>query len=118
MNAPPVAGATASLGIIPSWQFSDDPAVNPVTWNPHLKIPEGMSQSSIQPFHPDIPQSGDANLQGLGITMANWMQPAAAGAGISGVFDSFWWTHRKWIAIGAISLLGIGIALFATKVLR
>jgi hypothetical protein len=106
------------LGLIPSNQFSHDPKVNPELINPYLQFPAGMNQLTIQPLQSNYPTSGDANLQGLGVTMANYLPPAAAGAGISGVFDSWWWTHRKLIAIGTVSIVGVGIVLLATKVLK
>ncbi len=119
-----------ALGIIPQWQFSQDPAVN-YNLNPVMTFPPGMNQLTVQPINNVVP-SGDRDLQGLplfrrtsrngvrglGITMANWMKPAAAGAGISGLFDSWAWTNRKWLVMGGLGLLGIGAALVATKVLR
>lgn len=36
------------LGIIPTWQFSGDPAVNPHI-NPFMTFPPGMTQSTVQP---------------------------------------------------------------------
>ncbi len=147
-----------TLGLIPQWQFSHDPAIN-FNLNPHLMFPAGMNQLTVQPIN-NVVQSGDRDLQGrrlgarswfgakrgtcppgcaplrdgtcecydvartpsamngLGITMAEWMKPAAAGAGISGVFDSWWWTNRKWLAFGAIGILGLAVAGVATKVLR
>lgn len=139
------------LGIIPQWQFSQDPAVN-YNLNPHMAFPVGMNQLTVQPINNVVP-SGDRDLQGLGartswwgkrystcppgcaplatggcdcadasrtmnglgITMASYLQP---GAGVKGVFDSWWWTNRKWIAFGAIGVLGLAVAAVATKVLR
>lgn len=37
--------------MVPSWQFSMDPAFNPKI-NPHVKYPEGWSQMTIQPQGP------------------------------------------------------------------
>ena len=105
------------LGIIPDYQFSSDARENPYLINPHMKMPPGMTQLTVQPVGPYV-NSGDANLQGLGVTMANYMKPAASGAGISGVFDSFWWQKRKWLAIGIVATLGLGIAALAVKVLK
>jgi hypothetical protein len=99
------------LGIIPSWQFDPNPAHNPML-NPHLVMPAGMDQLTVQPT------GGYPTNNGLGITMAAYLPPAAAGAGISGPFDSSWWKNRKWLAVGVVSLLGIGTAVFAAKVLR
>jgi len=41
----------AGLGIIPSWQFSMDPAVNSKL-NPFVSFPAGMTQTTIQPLGP------------------------------------------------------------------
>jgi len=35
-----------------------------------------------------------------------------------GLFDSAWWTNRKWIALGVLGSLGVGAAVIATKYLR
>ena len=59
------------LGIIPTYQFSSDPAVNPFGVNPHVQFPEGWNQMTVQPVGQYI-QSGDQQLQGLGY---NWWQP-------------------------------------------
>lgn len=48
------------LGIIPAWQFSMDPSVNPKI-NPAVKFPAGVYQTTVQPLGPYY-QGG----QGLG----------------------------------------------------
>jgi hypothetical protein len=53
----------AGLGLIPSWQFSMDPAVNPKI-NPFVKFPEGVFQTTVQPLGPYF--SGMNGLNGLG----------------------------------------------------
>lgn len=108
-----------TLGIIPQWQFSQDPAVN-YNLNPNLTFPVGMNQLTVQPIN-NVVASGDANLQGLGITMADWAnKPVAVPGGVAGlaVFDSWWWNNRKWIAFGALGILAIAIGAVATKALR
>lgn len=104
-----------SLGIIPSWQFSQDPAVN-LNLNPHMTFPVGMNQLTVQPIN-NVVASGDSNLQGLGITMARYAQPGVGVKGL-GFFDSWWWNNRKWVAFGALGALGLAVAGVATKVLR
>lgn len=104
-----------ALALIPSWQFSEDPAVN-INLNPHLTFPPGMNQLTVQPINNVVP-SGDANLQGLGITMASYEQRGVGVKGL-GVFDTWWWNNRKWIAFGALGVLGLVVAGVATKVLR
>lgn len=105
-----------TLGIIPSWQFAD---TNPPNFNinPHLTFPVGMNQLTVQPINNVVP-SGDANLQGLGITMAQYATPGVGVKGLRGVFDSWWWRNRKWVAFGTLGALGLAVAGVATKVLR
>lgn len=45
-------------------------------------------------------------VEGLGITMANWMQPRADLRGID-MFDSWIWRNRKWLVLGGLGLLGL-----------
>lgn len=104
-----------SLGIIPSWQFSQNPAINS-NINSHLMFPVGMNQLTVQPINNVVP-SGDSNLQGLGITMAQYATPGVGVKGLA-IFESTWWKNRKWLAFGALGLLGLGAAAIATKVLR
>ena len=103
------------LGLIPQWQFSQDPRVN-FNLNPHLTFPVGMNQLTVQPINNVVP-SGDTNLQGLGITMAQYTKPGVGVKGL-GIFSTWWWNNRKWIAFGALGVLGLAIAGVATKVLR
>lgn len=39
------------LGLMPSWQYSEDPTVNPKI-NPHVIYPDGMYQTTPQPAYP------------------------------------------------------------------
>lgn len=88
------------LGMIPSWQFSDDPAVNSRI-NPHVKFPPGWNQMTVQPVGTYI-QSGDPSLSGLR----------------GGFFDSWLWTNRKTVGVGVFGLGLLGIAALAAKILR
>lgn len=105
-----------TLGIIPSWQF--DPS-NTINMNQHLTFPPGMNQLTVQPINNVVP-SGDANLQGLGTPMATWLQPAVGvpRKQLGNVFTTWWFTNRKWLMIGAASILGVGAAVVAGKVLK
>lgn len=105
------------LGLVPSWQFSQDPAVNP-NINPYLVFPPGMNQLTVQPINNVVP-SGDANLQGhFGTPIATYLKPAVGVPGLGNIFTSWSWTNRKWIAVGVASLLGVGAAILGAKVLR
>lgn len=43
--------ARTNLGLIPAWQFSQDPAINPKI-NPTVKYPAGVYQTTPQPLYP------------------------------------------------------------------
>lgn len=102
-----------ALALIPSWQFSGDPAVN-ININPHLQMPAGMTQTTVQPIAGSIVASGDAQ---LGTPMARYL-PKAVGVPGLGFFNTVWWQQRKWLALGLVGLLGVGGLLVAGKVLR
>jgi hypothetical protein len=102
------------LGLIPSWQFSMDPAVNPRI-NPHLVFPVGMNQLTVQPINNVVP-SGEAQ---LGTPIATFLQPAVGvPKQLGNIFTTWWWNNRKWLAVGVASLLGVGAAVVAGKVLK
>ncbi len=88
--------AREGLGLIPAWQFSSDPAVNPKI-NPHVQFPEGWTQTTVQP------------------TGAFWQPPTV---NLGGVFDSWAFTHRKWLVIGGLLLALTGAAVGAGKILK
>jgi len=122
------------LGLIPDWQFSEDPAIN-IKLNPHCKIPGDWTngQRTIQPLS-YVPQriQGDplactngqapccpglpcTSLTGLGITKARWIDPPH---GLGFGFDSWAWTNRKWLVIGGVALLGLAVLGGAGALLR
>lgn len=90
-----------ALALIPTWQFSDDPAVN-YNVNPHVKFPAGVTQSTPQP---------------LGTPIVQRMRPPVGVPGL-GFFNSTWWVQRKWLALGAIGILGLAAGALAVKTLR
>lgn len=85
---------TRGLGLIPDWQFSSDPAVNPKI-NPHVVYPDGVTQTTVQPigqFWNPAPVNLQPQLSGLG-----------------NVFDSWAWNNRKLLVLGGVGLLGVGL---------
>lgn len=89
------------LGMIPDWQFSDDPAVNRRI-NPHVVFPAGWNQMTVQPVGTYITSGDPAALSGLR----------------GGFFDSWIWTNRKSVGVGILGMGILGIAALAAKVLR
>lgn len=87
------------LGLIPDWQFSMDPTVNPKI-NPFVKYPSGVFQTTPQPLYP------------------YYQGPELQGLGIDNPFDSFWWKNRKPIVIGTLALLGLAIVGGASAILK
>ena len=69
------------LGFIPDFQFQADPFPLP-----------SAAETSLG-FVPSW------QLSGLGA-------PADTA---NAVFDSFWWRNRKWLALGAVAVLGLGV---------
>lgn len=84
------------LGLIPDWQFSADPAINPKL-NMHVVFPDGVTQTTVQPIGP-------------------FWQPAPAQLG--GMFDSWAWTNRKPLVIGGVGLLGLALFFGASALLK
>jgi hypothetical protein len=126
----------AGLGLIPDWQFSNDPRIN-ININPHVKIPSEWpyGQRTVQPLNyfvqgasgdplavtngltvtPDAqPMVAGARITGLGITRARWM-PAPHGLGM---FDSWAFRNRKWLVVGGIGLVGLAALAGASVLLR
>lgn len=91
-----------ALGLIPSWQFSLNPNINPNV-NPYMTIPAGWAtQSHPQPLPPV------AGLSMLPMAPTPGGLVTSTGLGISNPFDSWWWQHRKHLAIGGAVVLGLG----------
>lgn len=95
-NDPPavgVPGATgvAGLGMIPSWQFSDDPAVNPKI-NPHVVYPEGMYQTTVQPVGPYFNSVMDLKGVGLGdavTALPTWYRVLAIASSAASAYHGY-----------------------------
>lgn len=77
------------------------------------------------------------HLDGLGITRARWAAPPSGLGltrarwttgphlarneqlqGITDLFDSWWWRNRKWLVLGGVGLLGLGILGLAGTLLK
>lgn len=56
-------------------------------------------------------------VDGLGITMANWLPPRAGLRGVD-VFDSWAFRNRKWLVIGGVGLVGLAVLGAAGAILR
>ena len=87
-----------NLGFIPAWQFNMDPAMNPQVTD--MQFPEGMTQSTTQPTGPYLGGMGD---------------PIDT---VNAVFDSWWWRNRKWIVVGTIAALGLGVVGGISSILK
>jgi hypothetical protein len=97
------------LGLIPSWQFSQDPVQNP-NLTPYMQMPPGMYQTTLQPVGPYMTGMG-----GLGDGMSFGEMSTAeilfgilstASAAISGYHgykrnDSLGW-GLAWFALGGL----------------
>lgn len=126
------------LGLIPDWQFSADPAVNPMA-NPHVSMPAGMYQSgTVQPVYgpnntfalagtridrspplcwkSDMSGLGPCRGGGLGYVMIDerpsWDKGTAWSQSL-GFVESWAWRNRKGIVLGALgiaALSAVGLA--------
>ena len=111
-----------ALGLIPSWQFSPNPNVNP-NITAYMQIPAGWrSQTHPQPLPPvagptvTLQQSSGFDCRtGLGCLP---MAPTPAVLGISNPFDSFWWRHRQAIVIGGAAVAGLAVLAGLATLLR
>lgn len=104
-----------NLGLIPNWQFSADPSINPFL-NPHVSMPDGWTQAyTVQPYGASmapiaVPQPSPlygANFGGspqLGYLMIDRPPPQLAGGVTSWV-----WEHRKGVALGVVGLVGLAV---------
>ena len=115
------------LGLVPAWQFSSDPKIN-ILINPHVKIPPNwpMGQQTVQPVgyvshlthgDPLAVTDGLTQMNGLGITRASWQQPRAD-LGALDIFDSWAWRNRKWLVLGGLGLVGLGVLSGVGAILR
>lgn len=89
------------LGMLPAWQYSNDPAINyKISTSPGMVYPDGVYQTTVQPIGPYY----------------NPPQPPLQG--FRGPFDSFGWRHRKLLAVGGFGLIGAGIIGGLAAILR
>lgn len=106
------------LGIIPDYLFSPDPRIN-TSINPHVQIPPEWSegQRTVQPIGYTSPRThgdplaitnGLTQMGGLGLPIARW-HSQRAGLGAIDMFDSWAWRNRKWLILGGVGLLGLGV---------
>ena len=91
---------TSGLGLIPAWQFSPDPRINS-NLNPNVV--------SFAPDSAALPIAGTRLLPtapppGLGI---EWP-----------IIDSWWWKHRKALAVGGAVLVGATALSIVSSILR
>ena len=115
-----------TLGFIPSWQFSPNPAINPMV-NPHVTMPPGLPQAgvwSVQPVSTGAQLAGlgrgSTRLPRLGYVMVDEGVPFQMDRSgpFSGVGDVSAWSwayeHRNELAwgVGAVLAVSLGIALF------
>jgi hypothetical protein len=127
-----------TLGLIPSWQFSPNPAINPMV-TLHVSMPPGLPQAgvwSVQPVSTSAPAApltgcfpalgrGSTRLPKLGNPRLGYVmvdegvpyQIDTSGP-FSGVGDFSTWSwaydHRNELAlgVGAVLAISLGIALF------
>lgn len=114
----------AAFGLIPDWQYSADPAVNPFL-NPHVTMPDGWTQAytvqptgaTMSPIAVPIPSPlyganigcipgsmgcGSMPMAGLGYPVLE-LPPPLSGIG------SWAWEHRKGVALGVVGVVGLAL---------
>jgi hypothetical protein len=101
------------LGMIPDWQFSLDPVVNPKI-NPFVTYPAGVYQTTPQSWGPYYGQTTNKSA-GVAGPQIKLFGPAL---GFSNPFDSWGWRNRKWIAFGGLGVVGLGALAAVTAILR
>jgi hypothetical protein len=132
--------ARQGLGLIPSYQFSMDPAVNFTKINPHVVFPPGMDQRTVQPvgkFYAS-PQAADlGRLPTFRVARADCCSDCNCGGSnpcclprgvvhggsggvqtLHGIFDSWAWTNRKWLVLGGLGLVAVAALAGAGAILR
>lgn len=91
----------ANLGLIPSWQFSMDPAVNPQVVD--LTFPDGVYQTTVQPIGPYYGGlSGLREAQEVDLTIEQWA------AFHNEMRRSWWWRNRRKVMLGVGTALVLG----------
>jgi hypothetical protein len=103
----------SNLGLIPSWQFSQDAAKNPAL-NPFVKYPEGVFQTTAQPIGPYF----SSNMSGHRIALSGATPATTVVDQTNAMFDSWWWRNRKPLVVGGIALVGLSIAAGLVAILR
>lgn len=89
------------LGLIPSWQFSMDPAIN-YKINPHVQFPDGIYQTTPQPLYPYYQGPELSGLRDDSTSM----------------FDSWAWNNKKWLILGGVALFGLALVGGASAILK
>lgn len=99
-----------ALGMIPGWQFSQDPSVNPkISTSPGMVYPDGYAQSSAQPIGPYYDPASNTQ------ACSNCMAPTAlAGWGLRGDDDNS--MNVLLIGLGALAAVaGLLYVAFGSK---
>lgn len=103
---------TMTLGLIPDWQFSLDPNVNPKI-NPFVKYPDGVYQTTPQswgPWFPEAINQPPSGVAGPRVKLLGGLQ--------ANPFDSWWWQNRKWLALGGVGAVGGALLVGLVAILR
>jgi len=103
----------SNLGLIPSWQFSQDAKTNPAL-NPFVQFPEGMYQTTTQPVGPYF----SSNMSGHRIALSGATPVTNVVDQTNAMFDSWWWKNRKPLMVGGIALVGLSLAAGLAAILR
>lgn len=99
------------MGFIPDWQFSSDPKVN-IKLNPHALSGFGAIR------RPSMNNRGCCDGGNIpddccsGFTMTRGLRDPLD------LFTSPVWTHRKWLVLGGVALLGLAFLGGAGALLR
>lgn len=111
--------ARPNLGIVPAWQFSPDPRVNPLL-NPYANIPAGWASQSNPVQVAGIPTAGMTVTRAVAPVPSAQPQLGYQMVETLGIapFDSFWWQHRKKLIIGGLAVLGLAGVALVSSVLR
>jgi len=116
----------AQLGMIPSWQYSQDPGVN-IKLNPDVVFPEGWTQRTVQPVGayntariamPDLGRSGTDCVCDSGrewcCTSNTITSRFKRAFGMRGLGAESWaYENRRGLLIGGISLMAAAALGFA-----